>query len=135
MQNIVHRLGILFWMDLTLLLWVITSIASYLYLDSLETREFLLKVDIVFTILLSIPTLYVKDPDANKKPKPGNNKIRWKMAWIFLLISGLINIFRFEIQSMLSLDYEFPLRATILFILAILVFISLQAYFLKKRIW
>ncbi len=135
MRNIIHRLGILFWIDLTLALWIITSIASYLYLDSLDTQAFLLKVDIVFTILLSIPTLYVKDPDANKKPKPGNNKIRWEMAWMFLFISGLINFFRFEIQSTLSLDHEFPLRATILFFLAILVFISLQVYFLIKKIW
>lgn len=122
-------------MDVTLVLWAVLSIASYLYLDSQETKLFLLEVDMVITVLMAISTLFVKDPDTHKKPLPGIHKKRWRMAWIYLFTSVLIDTFRYEIQSVLSLDHEFPLRATILFILAILVFISLQVYFLIKKIW
>ena len=59
----------------------------------------------------------------------------WKVSQLMLFLFGLINIFRFEIQSAFGFDPEFPLRASLLFVLSVLVYFSIQVYFLVKKIW
>lgn len=134
-HNLIQRLGVLFWVDITLLLWSMTSIASFFYVGNRDATVFIHIVDVSFTIFLSIPTLFLKDPDESKRPKSETLGRAWGVSKIMLFFFVAINTFRFDIQSALGFDSEFPLRASLLFILATLVFFTFQLYFLVKKIW
>lgn len=134
-HNLIQRLGAFFWMDVTLLLWALTSIALSFYVGDIDMTILIQKVDIVFTVLLSIPTLFVNKTDTNKCPRSEILGNAWKVSQLMLFLFGLINIFRFEIQSAFGFDSEFPFRASLLFVLSVLVYFSIQVYFLVKKIW
>ena len=135
MKRILQRLGTFAWFDCVLLVWGTVSILSSLFYESSRVMLLLSKIDVVFTVLFGLSGLNAKDPCKTARFSSGNWSKILTAAWTFLIITFLVNLFRFEIQDFCAMDSEFPLRASILFVLGIIVFLSTQFYYLRKKIW